>query len=205
MSNKVDRQEESFHRVHAVAIPLVVIAGEGAVANQAALRSLYLARFHLGLPDFRARAALSVFFLPDTGQSDDPSNVAANGDYFSAGSQGLSVLAMESAEEQGGRLSPVKKVFGSPLSPIPLDGELFGWGVSAEADGKEWCGVLDAGNPLPGHASDGFTKNIAGRWLARATFTASNPMTDVEWARVLRRIYLRGPARVPVLPGGWAG
>lgn len=205
MSNKSDRTEESFHRVHAVAIPLLVLSGYEANGTQAAWRSRYIVPFRLGLPDFRARAALSVFFLPDAGRSDDPADATANGDYFASGSQGLSVLGMESAEQQGDQLSPVSKVYGSPLSPIPLAGELFGWQVAAEADGKEWRCVLDAGNPVPGHGSDGWTNQLQGRWLAKATFTASDPMTDEEWTRVLRRIYLRGPSQAPVLPGGWAG
>jgi len=199
-----DRDVAGFHRVHAIALPLIAITGLGGLSDLAADRPRYVIPFRLRLSDFRARVSLAVFFLPSRGHSDDP-NAAEYGDYFAAGAQGLSVIARQSAEEQGSGLSPVEKVYGSPLSPIPLAGELFGWQVSAGADGKEWAGVLDAGNLPPGHGADGWVYQIEGTWLARATFTAQDVMSDVEWKRVVDRLYLRGPAQTPILPGGRAG
>ena len=113
------------------------------------------------------------------------------------------MVSQQSAEEQGSGLYPVELIYGQPSNPIPLPGDTFGWTVSAEADGKEWrCGLM-ASAPLPGFL--GLQETGGGRWVARATFTAADPMSDTEWKRVCDRLYLRGPTQVAILPAWGRG
>jgi hypothetical protein len=176
-----DKNPSAFHRVHAIAAPLFLVGPDGTVDSAGGAK----VSVRLSTPDHRAHTSLAIFFQPGPGLPEDTSAADYSG-YLAAGTQGLYVLAYESAEEQGGFL-PVERVYGGPEAPIPLAGGVFGWQVSAQPDAKEWRAYLSAGAPLPG-------AGIVGRWLARATLTANVEMSDLEWQRIVRRLYLTGPS-----------